>query len=232
MYDDGGMSSPVPPDAHPDPDGAAPQPEPARSGQRMVDIVDSRPEPAGVVVGMSTDGGMSVPIGRRSGRGTGRDLAISLGVLVIPLLALVWFFQPRATDSTQPVDAAGVYQTAIDKKAFHVREPQGLSGWKPTVAVYTPATGDRFTVRVSYSVPGGGYLQLVQSNAPADSLVASIIDRGEPLGIEQIAGGSWTHYTARDGAENAFVLLEKDVTVVVVGDAPVAKARTMIHSLH
>ena len=210
------MSSPVPPAAHPDP---------------MVDIEDSRPEPASVVVGMSTDGGMSVPIGRRSGRGTGLDLAISLGVLVIPLLLLVWFFQPRSTDSTQPVDAAGVYQTAIDKKAFHVRQPQGLGDWKPTVAVYSPATGDRFTVRVSYAVPGGGYLQLVQSNAPADSLIASIIDRGESLGAEQIAGGSWTHYTARDGAENAFVLLEKDMTVVVVGDAPAAKARTMIRSL-
>jgi hypothetical protein len=221
------MSSPVPPAAQPKPDGAA-----ARSGDRMVDIVESRPEPAGVVIGMSTDGGVSVPVGRRSGRGTGRDLAISLGVLVIPLLVLVWFFQPHSTDSAQPVDAAGVYQTAIDQKAFHVREPQGLTGWKPTVAVYSPATGGRFTVRVSYSVPGGGYLQLVQSNAPADSLIASIIDGGEPLGVEQLAGETWTSYSARSGAENAFVLLEKDVTVVVVGDAPVAKARTMIHSLH
>jgi hypothetical protein len=219
MYDDGAMSS-------------APQPDPPRSDEGMVDIVESGPKPSGVTVGMSTDGGVSLPVPRRAGRGTGRDLAISLSVLIIPLLVLVWFFQPRPSDTAEPVDAAGVYQTAKDQKAFHVREPHGLSGWKPTVAVYSPATAGRFTIRVSYSVSKtSDYLQLVESNAPADSLIASIIDHSEPLGTEQINGESWTHYTARAGAENAYILLASDVTVVVVGDAPIDTAKTMIRSL-
>jgi hypothetical protein len=223
MYDDGAMSS-----------GEAPQ-SPSGSAQKMVDIVESRPqraEPKEIVVGMSPDGGVSVPVPRRSGQGgTFKNLAISMGVLVVPLIFLVWLFTPHVTNKTEPVDAAKVYQAAVDEKAFHVREPQGHSEWKPTVAVFNPATGGRFTVRVSYTTSKDHYLQLVQSNAPADSLIASIIDAGTPLGVEQVNGETWTRYSARNGAENAFVLLENDVTVVVVGDASVATARTMISSL-
>ncbi|MFI5956412.1 DUF4245 domain-containing protein [Cryptosporangium sp. NPDC051539] len=205
----------------------------------MVDIVESKrtpkvkpePEPDYVTVALSTDEGSSTPPPKATRRdATVRNLAIALGILVVPLVAIVALFQPKASDAPA-VDPAHVYDTAKAQKAFRVREPQGLSGWKPTVAAYNPAVGGRFTIRVSYSTPDGGYLQLVQSNAAADSLIAGIIDRTAPVGTEQIEGDTWTRYTAREGKENAFVLLEPDVTVVVVGDASADTARTMIRSL-
>jgi hypothetical protein len=215
-------------------------PAPAGRERQIVDIVDSprrpkekkeKPEPSHVTVGMSTDAGSSVPpVKATRADATVRNLAIALGILVIPLVAFVVLFQPKESDAPA-VDPARVYDTARAEKAFRVREPQGVEGWKPTVAVYNPAAGGRFTLRVSYSIPDQGYLQLVQSNAAADSLIAGIIDRSAPVGVEQIEGESWTRYTAREGKETAFVLIEPDVTVVVVGDASVDTARTMIKSL-
>ncbi|GAA0284237.1 DUF4245 domain-containing protein [Cryptosporangium japonicum] len=197
----------------------------------IVDIVDTAPEPTHVTVGMSTDAGASMPPSKPTrADATVRNLAIALGILVIPLVAIVALFQPKESDAPA-VDPARVYDTARAEKAFRVREPQGVADWRPTTAVYNPAAGGRFTIRVSYSIPDDGYLQLVQSNAAADSLITSIIDRGAPVGVEQIEGESWTRYTAREGKENAFVLIEPDVTVVVVGDASVDTARTMIKSL-
>jgi len=197
----------------------------------MVDIVDSTPEPTHVTVGINTDAGSSTPPPKATrADATVRNLAIALGILVIPLVTLVAFCQPKASDSPT-VDPSRVYQTARDQQAFRVREPQGLSGWRPTAAAYNPAAGGRFTIRVSYSTPDDRYLQLVQSNAAADSLIAGIIDRSAPAGSEQIEGESWTRYTAREGRENAFVLIEPDVTVVVVGDASLDVTRTMIRSL-
>ena len=223
MYDDRGMTSP------------RPSSDPA--DRPLVDIVDSprrpkkRREPEYVTVGLSTDGGSSVPPPKATrSDATVRNLAIALGILVVPLVAFVALFQPKASDAPT-VDPARVYDTARAEKAFRVREPQGLSGWRPTVAAYNPADGGRFTIRVSYSTPDDRYLQLVQSNAPADTLVTGIIDRGTPQGVEQIEGESWTRYTAREGRENVFVLLEPDVTVIVVGDASIDTARTMIKSL-
>ncbi|WP_170323472.1 DUF4245 domain-containing protein [Cryptosporangium phraense] len=207
----------------------------------MVDIVESKrtpkqaskskPEPDYVTVALSTDEGSSTPPPKATRRdATVRNLAIALGILVIPLVAIVALFQP--SESAAPtVDPTHVYDTARAEKAFRVREPQGLTGWKPTVASFNPSAAGRFTIRVSYSTPDGGYLQLVQSNAAADSLIAGIIDRTAPVGTEQIEGDTWTRYTAREGRENAFVLIEPDVTVVVVGDASLDTARKMIHSL-
>ena len=223
VYDDRGMTS----------EG----PAPAGRERQIVDIVDSprqpkaRREPTHVTVGMSTDAGSSVPPAKATrADATVRNLAIALGILVIPLVALVALFQPKESDAPA-VDPARVYDTARAEKAFRVREPQGVDDWKPTAAVYSPSAGDRFTIRVSYSIPDNGYLQLVQSNAAADSLITGIIDRGAPAGVEQIEGESWTRYTAREGRESVFVLIEPDVTVVVVGDASADTARTMIKSL-
>lgn len=205
--------------------------EPSPNDRGLVDIVDTKPNKDYVTVGMTTDEGTSTPPPKATrADATVRNLAIALGILVIPLVALVALFQPKASDAPS-VDPAHVYDTARSQNAFRVREPQGLSGWKPTVAAYNPAAGGRFTIRVSYSTPGGGYLQLVQSNAAADSLIAGIIDRTAPVGTEQIGGDTWTRYTAREGKENAFVLIDPDVTVVVVGDASLETARTMIRSL-
>jgi hypothetical protein len=196
----------------------------------MADIVDSAPEPTHMTVRVSTDAGSSTPPPKATrADATVRNLAIALGILVIPLVAIVALFQPKASDAPT-VDPAHVYDTARAEKAFRVREPQGL-GWQATVAKFNPSAGDRFTIRVSYSTPDEHYLQLVQSNAAADELITGIIDRGAPAGVEQIEGESWTRYTAREGKENAFVLIEPDVTVVVVGDASLDTARTMIHAL-
>jgi hypothetical protein len=207
--DDGGMSTT-------EPDGA-------QVGSGSPQVGTGGPQ-------VSTDQGIGVPPRGRS-RGTARDLAISMSVLIIPIVAFVAFCQPRSSDAPE-VDASRVYATATAQRAFPVVEPTGLSGWKATVANFNSEGADRYTLRVSYLLPGGRYLQLLQSNAAAETVVADVVDDGQPLGTEQLSGASWFRYSARGGHEVAFVRLEQQVTVVVVGDASAAKARELIAALH
>jgi hypothetical protein len=182
------------------------------------------------VVGVTPDAGIGVAPRRRR-RGTAKDLAISMSVLIIPIVAFVALCQPRATDAPT-VDASRVYATARAQNAFPVVEPSGLSGWRTTVANIQNQGAGRYTLRVSYETPDGRYLQLLQSNDAAETVVAAVVDDGQPQGTEQLSGGSWFRYSAREGRELAFVRLEQRVTVVVVGDASAARAKELIAALH
>ena len=73
---------------------------------------------------------------------------------------------------------------------------------------------------MSYLTRDGRFLQLIQSDVPADRLIPDELGNGAPRGEVTIAGVAWQRYGARRDDDHAFVLLERDVTVIAVGDAP------------
>ncbi|HEV2087739.1 MAG TPA: DUF4245 domain-containing protein [Cryptosporangiaceae bacterium] len=166
--------------------------------------------------------------GRR--RGTVRDLAISLAVLVLPLLAVVALCQPRDPGST-PVDPTGAYVGARAQAGFAVREPVGLDGWAATDATFRRTPDGAATLRVGYLTPAGRYAQLVQSSVPADRLIPAELGAGRPRGVATIRGVSWQRYSARQPEDRAYVLLEPAVSVILVGDATDDEMRTFLSSL-
>ena len=160
---------------------------------------------------------------------TARDMAISLGVLAVPLVLLMAFCRPAARD-TPSVDPAATFRAAAALEAFDVRVPQPLpQGWRATNAALRSEGG--VSVRVSYLTPDGKYVQLLQSQRSADALLPEELGAGRRRGAESIDGVSWHRYGGRSAGESALVLLEPTVTVLVVGDAPPAQLTALARSL-
>lgn len=169
---------------------------------------------------MSTD----IPADRRAGRTARgpRDLIISLTVLLVPILVLVGGYQILA-GRTEPVavDPAPAL-AAAEAGGLGVRTPEPPTGWVPISAVYGPEEQGG-TVRIGYVTPGGGSVQLVQSNLPAEELLVTVLRGGlAPTGTVEVAGRQWQQYTTGQG-ERALVRLEPELTTVVVGRVDAAE---------
>ncbi|WP_344126105.1 DUF4245 domain-containing protein [Luedemannella flava] len=167
---------------------------------------------------------------RRSGRGW-RDMARSMVVLLIPVAIFVGIYRFYGGEDVVLVDTAPAYAEARAAKAFPVLEPAGLAdGWRPVSAAYRTGA-DGGVLRIGYLAPDDGQIQLVQSNRPADLLVADELGAaGEGRGTVNEAGLSWQVYTVR-GDEHALVSVGPDRTVIVVGSAEVATLRTLAGAL-
>ncbi len=168
---------------------------------------------------------------RRSGR-TPRDMALSLLVLLIPMLLFVLTYRYlHHGDEPVVVDPAATIAQARSAGAFPVEVPEGLgTGWRTVSAVFRTAENGA-TLRLGYLAPSGSGLQVVQSDVPAAPLLAVELGEGpRATGTETVAGRAWQRYTARSG-ETALVLTEAGRTVVVIGDASIHEVRALAGSM-
>jgi hypothetical protein len=155
-----------------------------------------------------------------SGERTPKDMALSLLVMLVPIALLLGFYRVvLGGDDPVLVDPAPTVAQARTTNAFPVAEPVGLTkGWR-TVSASFRRTDDGATLRVGYLSPDDAGVQLVQSSVPAERLLpAELAGGSQPQGSVEVAGGTWQRYSTRAG-EQAFVLLEPNRTVIVVGSA-------------
>lgn len=161
-----------------------------------------------------------------------KDMAISLLVLLVPIALLLAFYRGfLGGDQATVVDPAPALDSAQAAAAFPVSQPQGLdAGWR-TVRADFRTVEDGSTLRLGYLSPEGRGAQIVQSSVPPELLLPTeLTDQGQPQGRTDLAGRTWQRYTAR-GNEQAFVLLEPDRTVIVVGDARDTELRELAGAL-
>ncbi len=161
-----------------------------------------------------------------------KDMAISLLVLLIPIALLLAFYRGfLGGDQATVVDPAPALDSAQAAAAFPVSQPAGLdAGWR-TVRADFRTVEDGSTLRLGYLTPEGRGAQIVQSSVPPERLLPTeLTDQGQPQGRTDLAGRTWQRYTAR-GNEQAFVLLEPDRTVIVVGDARDTELRELAGAL-
>ncbi|NYT94207.1 DUF4245 domain-containing protein [Salinispora sp. H7-4] len=161
-----------------------------------------------------------------------KDMAISLLVLLVPIALLLAFYRGfLGGDQATVVDPAPALDSAQAAAAFPVSQPQGLdAGWR-TVRADFRTVEDGSTLRLGYLTPEGRGAQIVQSSVPPEQLLPTeLTDQGQPQGRTDLAGRTWQRYTAR-GNEQAFVLLEPDRTVIVVGDARDTELRELAGAL-
>jgi hypothetical protein len=162
-----------------------------------------------------------------------RDMLISLGVILVPLLILMAFCRPSASQDSPRADPAGVFRAAQAANAFPVLVPSGVpSGWKATNASLRDGDAGVKVLRVTYQLPSGRFAQLVESNRAAEAMLADELGRGQVLGAEQLGGRSWQKYPGRRDTERALVSLQLKGTVIVAGDAPDADLAALASSLH
>lgn len=168
--------------------------------------------------------------GRGSSR-TGRDMAISLLVLLIPLAVVVTLFRLRGGEDVVVVDPAAAIAQARAAGAFPVAAPTGLGPeWKAISAQFR--RDDRVAeLRIGYLTPSGGEVQLVESSEDVSSLLAHELgDKARPADPVVVAGALWERSVVRDG-QTALVLFKPGHTVVVVGHAQMGELTTLAASL-
>jgi len=160
-----------------------------------------------------------VTVGKRGGRSP-RDMAMSLGILLLPIALLLVFYRV-VLDGDKPIsiDAEPAIQQARSAAVFPVVLPQGLGDDWHTVSATFKRDTDGATLRLGYVDPESDPIQLVQSSTPTAKLLP--VELGDdPKAVSTFRDGTrtWQRYDARKG-ENALLLLEKGRTIIVVGTA-------------
>lgn len=179
----------------------------------------------------SAAGPTAASLGRVGGR-SAKDMALSLLVLLLPIGLLVGFNR-FVLDGEKPtvVDPAAAVSQARAAGLFPVDQPVGLgSDWRAVRADFRREENGA-TLRIGYLTPAGEGVQLVQSNHPAERLLATeLTSAGRPQGTVDVAGEAWQRYSARPG-ERALVLLEPQRAIIVVGAAEESRLRELAAAL-
>jgi hypothetical protein len=142
-----------------------------------------------------------------------RDMALSLGLLLIPILLIVaigrFFYGDTTTATVDPsVALSGAARASMSPL------PQGTvpDGWKLVNAAYRDGV-----LRLGYLTEHDQGIQLVQGSGNPDELIRTELTRtGHETGQVEVAGASWQRWTGRAG-ESALVRRDGAVTVIVVG---------------
>jgi len=177
-----------------------------------------------------TSGAPQVAQPKREGR-TGRDMALSLIVLLIPLAVIVGIFRLRGGEDVVVVDPSAAIGQAQASGLFPVAVPEGLApGWRSISANFAAADGTG-ALRVGYITPDDGTVQVLESNEdPQVLLPREFGPDGEPTGTVDVDGTVWRSYRFR-GGEQALVLTTSNRTIVVQGQASPEELRELAHAL-
>lgn len=167
---------------------------------------------------------------RRRGRETVRDMLLSLGVVMIGVVAFVLPQQPQNTDAVRVIDPTSDVRLAAQATSYPVEAPVGLPAqWRPTSARVEPSL-EATSFSLGYNTPLAQYAGLFQSDADPGEYVA-VTTRGlAVVGSEDIAGETWQRHGQRD-EDRAYSRTADGFTQVVVGTASYAEQRELIRAL-
>ncbi|WP_412540502.1 DUF4245 domain-containing protein [Longispora sp. K20-0274] len=164
-------------------------------------------------------GGTAGPVKEaRKTRGA-KDLAYSMLALLVPIVLLLVLYRFLGGESPTTVDPSAALTDARARASYQVWAPSGLpSGWRTSTAKAAQQDG-HLVLRIGYAGPGGEFLQLTESSAPTDTVVASAVGSGASLlGTGEIEGRTWQRYSGPQGVI-AVVLAETGRTTVLAGQA-------------
>jgi hypothetical protein len=184
----------------------------------------------------AADPGATVPVAtlareRRRGRFSVRDVALSLGVLIVPIFVVILGYQALGADPVTKVDSGQAYSDAQAGGQFTPLRAQGLpKGWDTTAADFQVAKGIA-TLRIGFVAPDGRFARFAQSNRPVEQMIADELGGARrSTGAEELNGQVWLRYPGR-GQEHALVSARRDSVVVVTGTADDAELQDLAASL-
>lgn len=185
--------------------------------------------PAATMVGMTSPAGGPPPPSKPSrGSLTVWDMAVALGVLIAIVLVIGGLSRGFGFTPTGPtVDPAGI--PVVDAPAelrglaplvpFALRIPAVPAGWRSNSVAEDPVAGtDRKEVRVGYLTGESNYLQLLQSDATEEALLAAQSGTRQlaAQGTQDIAGQRWVVYGSRP-VEPVWIANVGQVRLVISG---------------
>lgn len=154
------------------------------------------------------------------------DMAKAVLVLLVPVMVLigayVFFF---GGSNVITIDPSAAFADARASAHFTVLEPAALpAAWKPISSQY--ALGTPSTLRVGYVAPDGNGIQLIESDAPAASLIsAEVGSAGSVARSVTINGRTW------GVVDHALIDTESGRTVIITGHASQALLEAFARSL-
>jgi Protein of unknown function (DUF4245) len=169
-------------------------------------------------------------LGRRGERSP-RDMALSLAVLLVPIvLALLFYRFVLSGDAPVTIDAAPTIQEAQSANVFPIAVPRLGDDWHASSAAWQ-RTSAGATLRIGYVDPDSDPVQLVESDLAVPALIrAELTAAAAPAGTHQIGARAWQRYTGRPG-EDALVLFEKGRTIIIVGKTSTANLDALAAAL-
>jgi hypothetical protein len=161
------------------------------------------------------------------------DMTKAVLILLVPVLVAVavyvFFFggsNPIAISTTD------TYATAAADAHFTVLEPADLpKGWTPITIAYEPGNGTSL-LRVGFVSPGGAGVQLIESDQPADTLLADELGATPPTASSvQLGDLTWGQIATAKRGDRALVSTDHGRTVIVTGQASEADLETFVSHL-
>ncbi|BCJ72369.1 hypothetical protein CS0771_19130 [Catellatospora sp. IY07-71] len=151
----------------------------------------------------------------QSGGRTPKDMALSLGVLLIPLLLIVLGYRLfYGWDAAVTVDPAHAIESA-GRASLAPLPGTAPDGWQTVTAKY----GDG-VLRIGYLDPDGKGAQLVQSRAGAQALLAAELDGKAQADGETVVGAvTWQRYLGPEGRTALLRTAGNTATLLVGKDA-------------
>lgn len=169
------------------------------------------------------------------------DMVRSLAVILIPVIAITYFFTRTPEGPTiRPLDWTPVLVQAREQAPYPVLAPRAVPGsWRATQVAWVPEgrpylNGDpspRNLWQVGFLDAGGTYVELVQGDLEAADLVADKTREGLADGTSEVAGASWERRISADERTRSLVRTTEGVTALVVGDLPYGELESFASTL-
>jgi hypothetical protein len=167
---------------------------------------------------------------------TVRHMIAAVGVLLLVVLVLGFVssgagFTPAGPvadpSSVRVVDAPTQLRGLASTVAFAVKVPATPPGWRAN-SVGTDVVGGRKVIRVGYLTPTGTYVQLQQTDATEEDLLAAAAGaRALPAqGAQDVAGVRWVVYGTRPG-EPVWIADGNGVRLAITGSGTDDEFATM-----
>jgi hypothetical protein len=155
-------------------------------------------------------------------------MVISLGVLLVPILLISWWFTRTPADApVQAVDWQSVLTQSRAVAPYPLLGPVGLPAtWLATKAQWSktgePAVNREAapgnTWQLGMLSPDQVYVSLTQRDAAGPGLVAQISRAGAQDGTSEVGGVTWTRWVSGDTRTRTLSRVDGSVTIVVSGD--------------
>lgn len=169
------------------------------------------------------------------------DMVRSLAVILIPLIAITYFFTRTPAEPQLPViDWVPVLAQARDQAPFPVQAPRAVpADWRATRVTWVPEgqpylNGDpspRNLWELGFLDSTNTYIELDQGDLQAPQLIAAKTRDGLADGTSDVAGTSWDRLISADERTRSLVTTTTAVTTIVTGDLPYAELETFAATL-
>lgn len=164
----------------------------------------------------------------RNPKARGRDMTISMLVLLVPIVLIAWFFTNNVEPEVEAVAVEPHLERALEESPYPVLHAVNLpEDWVPARVAWA-ADGDRWITdepavgnswQLGYMAPNGIYIALQQRDRSVESFLKEVTRGGYTDGVEQeISGRTWEEWTSSDDRTRSLVWRADDMVAVVTGD--------------